>query len=299
MLAIAVFVGIGFSALLNTGRGPAGPPSATAPPAAGADPSQLTATAAAAQVAQLQATLTAIGAGGASTATAPLAAPSATPLPPTAPVPPTETVPPPSATPLPPTPILPTETVPPSETPVPPTPNPAPQPAAPGCDSPPPAVDTPPPATDTAQQVTLNDLAFQGGYRYRPPKTYQGQTAVWIYGQGSCFASMTAPFQLAPQPAGLAHLTIVGMDSEDPDKAPIRILVNDQEIYNGADPLPNTAYIGPAAGSDSWGTASWTFAASVLHPGDNTLTIENHSPSDRVIPWMMVHSAQIQWDAEH
>jgi tRNA A-37 threonylcarbamoyl transferase component Bud32 len=158
-----------------------------------------------------------------------------------------------------------------------------------------PIFDTPTPPTGANRSVSLEDVAFEGGYRYPPPSVYEGRTAVWVYGQGTSFASMTAPFRLAAQPAGTATLTLAGMDSEGAAKTPLRILVNGQTIFNGPDPLPND--YSPSAGG--WGAANWTFPASVLRPGENTLTIENLSPSSALgIPFIMIDSAQLRWDAE-
>jgi hypothetical protein len=153
----------------------------------------------------------------------------------------------------------------------------------------------PTPPTGADRRVALEDLAFAGGYRYAPPSVYEGRTAVWVYGQGTSFASMTAPFRLPAQPTGNGHLTLAGMDSEDRAKTPMRILINGQSIFNGANPLPND--FSPNAGT--WGTYTWTFPAAVLRPGDNTITVENLAPSAALgIPFIMIDSATLTWDGE-
>jgi len=158
-----------------------------------------------------------------------------------------------------------------------------------------PVFDTPTPPTGAGRQVVLEDVAFAGGYRYQPPSIYEGRTAVWVYGQGTGFATMSAPFQLVGQPTGTATLLLTGMDSEDAAKTPLRLLVNGQVLYDGPDPLPND--FSPRAGT--WGTATWTFPAPLLHPGANTLTIENRSPSSALgIPFIMIDSAQLTWEGE-
>ena len=256
------------------------PPGATPTVAAGAPAASATAVAAGGAIATRTApapAATAPVAGASPTAAAPGVAP-ATEVPPTDVAPPT---------------LPPTDVSPPG---VPPT-------AAPAAPTPPPAAgekgrpifDTPTPPTGANRSVSLEDVAFEGGYRYPPPSVYEGRTAVWVYGQGTSFASMTAPFRLAAQPGGTATLTLTGMDSEGAAKTPLRILVNGQTIFNGPDPLPND--YSPKAGA--WGAANWTFPASVLRPGDNTLTVENLSPSSALgIPFIMIDSAQLHWDTE-
>ena len=158
-----------------------------------------------------------------------------------------------------------------------------------------PVFPTPTPPTGADRRVALEDLAFAGGYRYPPPSVYEGRTAVWVYGQGTSFASMTAPFVLTAQPGGDGHLTLAGMDSEGSAKTPMRILINGQSIFNGANPLPND--YSPNAGA--WGSYTWTFPAAALRPGENTITIENLAPSATLgIPFIMIDSATITWDAE-
>jgi serine/threonine-protein kinase len=176
-----------------------------------------------------------------------------------------------------------------------PAPSAPPAPATPTGSKGRPVFPTPTPPTGVDRRVALEDLAFAGGYRYPPPSVYEGRTAVWVYGQGTSFASMTAPFVLTAQPTGDGHLTLAGMDSEGNAKTPMRILINGQSIFNGADPLPND--YSPNAGA--WGTYTWTFPAAALRPGENTITIENLAPSTTLgIPFIMIDSATIIWDAE-
>ncbi|MGI8587909.1 MAG: protein kinase domain-containing protein [Chloroflexia bacterium] len=197
--------------------------------------------------------------------------------------------------------VAPTDTavalVPPSDTPEPPTAapvRPTSSPAGGGTHGRP-VFDTPTPPAGANLSLTIGDTAFAGGYRYAPPSIYEGRTAAWVYGQGTQYSSMTAPFKLTAQPTGQAQLVLTGMDSEDKAKTPMRVLVNGQSVYNGADPLPND--YSPKAGS--WGSATITLPASVLHPGDNTLTIENLSPSGALgIPFVMINSAKLTWDGE-
>jgi serine/threonine-protein kinase len=196
-----------------------------------------------------------------------------------------------TATPVPPT-ATPAAITVPRNTPAPTAP---PAPATPTSSKGRPVFPPPTPPTGADRRVALEDLAFAGGYRYAPPSVYEGRTAVWVYGQGTSFASMTAPFRLPAQPTGNGHLTLAGMDSEDRAKTPMRILINGQSIFNGANPLPND--FSPNAGT--WGTYTWTFPAAVLRPGDNTITVENLAPSAALgIPFIMIDSATLTWDGE-
>ena len=178
-------------------------------------------------------------------------------------------------------------------TPVPATP--APPPTASGPHGRP-VFPTPTPPTASNGTVLLEDLAFAGGYRYPPPSVYEGRTAAWVYAPGTGFETMAALFNSPGQPAGQGRLILTGMDSEGAAKTPLRILLNDQVIFDGADPLPND--YSPNAGS--WGQVTILFNAAILHPGANTLTIENRASSGKVggPPFIMIDNAELHWDAE-
>lgn len=210
------------------------------------------------------------------TATAIAVLPTDTPVPP----PPTDTpAPPPTDTPAPP---------PPTDTPI---PEPAPT------DTPPLVfpTDTPAEVTGTGGGVTLEDSNFKGGY-FRQDGLYHGRTATWVYGQGTAYSSMAASFVVDSAPEGQALLSIIGLDSEDPDKTPVSITVNDVEIYVGGNPLPND-FVGSPTGPGNWGTAQLVIPAGLLQPGVNTLRITNLSPSAKINapPFFMLDSATITW----
>jgi hypothetical protein len=144
--------------------------------------------------------------------------------------------------------------------------------------------------------VTVEDGSFQGGYT-RSDGLYHGRTAQWVYGRGTEYHTMTATFNVVEPPAGPATLTIVGVDSEDPAKTPMRIVVNDAVvIYEGPNPLPDDTTAGPQ-GPGNWGSYEWNIPAGVLRPGPNTLSISNLDPSDRInYPiFVMVDYATISW----
>ncbi len=223
---------------------------------------------------------------------------------PTTPAPPTFTLHPPTATTLVPAPTDPpvAPTAPPAVATVPA----ATQPPAPAATQPPaptaggsrgnPVLPTPSPPGATARPGNRGGTAFVRGYPYQPPSIYEGRTAAWVYAQGTGFARMTAVFDITGTPGGVAALTLSGMDSEDRAKTPLRILINDQPVFDGPNPLPND--FSPNAGS--WGTFTWTFEATRLHPGRNTVTIENRAGSGQVgqPPFIMIDSARLEWETE-
>ncbi len=225
--------------------------------------------------------------GGQPTATPALAA-TDTPVPP----------PPPTDTPLPQDTATPqdTDTPEPTETPQPPLPTVT---AAPEVTTPPeptgtPEVQLPPP--EGGNSINLDDTQFSGGYA-RSDGHYHGRTARWVYGQGTQYSAMTAHFKMRGEPGGSASLTVVGVDSEDPPKTPIRITINGVVIYEGPDPLPNDLRTGPN-GPGNWGTYTWQFDPTILHKGDNTLSIINLDPSDKVnYPlFFMLDYAIVSWE---
>ena len=152
---------------------------------------------------------------------------------------------------------------------------------------------TPIPAGNNS--VNIDGPDFQGGYT-RPDGLYHGRTAEWVYGQGTPYNTMSASFSIDDNPKGPANMVIVGVDLEDPPKTPMRILVNDQEIFKGPDPLPNDNSNGPDA-PGNWGSANFHLGPKVLRKGLNTITITNLDPSDKInYPiFVMVDSASISW----
>lgn len=153
-------------------------------------------------------------------------------------------------------------------------PPPTPTPPTPPTPTPPP---TPPP-TETAT-VSLPSQLFEGGFE-RGNGRYHGRTVAYVYGQGTDYNTMTAVFQAAGggSAQGTATLSFVGIDDEAPEKNPMRITLNGQVIFSGADPLPNDFCCG-SDGPGNWGTATFRFPAILLR-GRNTLSITNLDPGD-------------------
>ncbi len=152
----------------------------------------------------------------------------------------------------------------------------------------PPATATPPPPppTDTVEVVSdtpvvqgngtatilLDDTRFSGGFTNNGG-TYHGLTAHWVYGQGTKYSTMTVTFNVGQMP-GAAALTVRGVDSEDAKKTQIRISLNGNVLYQGADPLPNDNANGPNR-PGNWGLYVWQIPVGQLQQGANTLSITN------------------------
>jgi serine/threonine-protein kinase len=151
---------------------------------------------------------------------------------------------------------------------------------------------TPIPAGDNS--VTIHGTSFQGGYTNGKP--YHGRSAEWVYGQGTPYNTMTASFSIGSNPKGPANMVIVGIDSEDPPKTPVRIQVNDQVVFEGPDPLPNDNGNGPD-GPGNWGAANFHLGSKVLRKGVNSVTITNLDPSDKInYPiFVMVDTVSFSW----
>jgi serine/threonine-protein kinase len=228
------------------------------------------------------------------------------PTPPPTELPPTDTPTPlptdtPEPTPVPPTdtpvPVVPTDTPepPPTPEPEPPPPTPEPQPEPEPEPEPSP---TPEPLAEPAGSVRVDDNGFAGGYT-NANRLYHGVTAVWIYGRGTRYHTMSTRFNIPGRPRGAATLTIRGLDSEDAAKTPILITVNDTQIYSGGNPLPDDFASGPS-GPGNWGTYSWRMDPGTLKGGANTLTISNLSSSAcmNCPAFFMLDYVTIAWGVE-
>jgi hypothetical protein len=137
----------------------------------------------------------------------------------------------------------------------------------------------PDPVVAAGTTVRLDDSVWQGGYS--SARGYGGRSATWIYGAGTDYSSMQAALQLQSQPAGTATLTLEGMDSEDRAKTPIQITVNNTEIFNGPNPLPNDDL---PLDSGTWAGVDVRFDAALLRSGTNIIRISNLKPGRFSLP---------------
>jgi uncharacterized protein YgiM (DUF1202 family) len=125
--------------------------------------------------------------------------------------------------------------------------------------------------TDRLVPIVVDDTDFSGGFS-NDDGLYKWHTAKWLYSQKTRYARMHATFYVDGTPvgndAGDAGLGLVGLDSEDSAKTPIRIEVNGHTVYQGPDPLPNDFFpYNPEQGN--WGDATLTFLVSYLKRGAN------------------------------
>lgn len=127
--------------------------------------------------------------------------------------------------------------------------------------------------------VRLDDDTWRGGYR--SARGYGGRSATWIYGTNTQYSSMRAAFVLDERPTGATRLVIEGMDSEDRPKTPILITVNDVEIFNGPNPLPNDDL---PLETGTWDSAAFPFDPGLLRAGQNTIQITNLKPGAFSLP---------------
>jgi serine/threonine-protein kinase len=153
----------------------------------------------------------------------------------------------------------------------------------------------PTPAPSGGNSITIDNTSFTGGYT-RDSGTYHGRTAQWVYGQGTSYSTMGTVFTLDDKPKDDGTLTIVGIDSEDAPKTPMRIVLNRDVVFEGPNPLPNDYANGPDA-PGNWGSVDITLPAKSLQKGQNTLTITNLDPSNQInYPiFIMIDYVTISW----
>ncbi|HZS01728.1 MAG TPA: protein kinase [Chloroflexota bacterium] len=150
-----------------------------------------------------------------------------------------------------------------------------------------------PAAGASGGKVVLDDDAFTGGFS--APRNYRGRTARWLYGALSPYGQMTATFSVAVAP-GAGTLLLKGLDSENGEKTPIAVQVNDTVVYQGGNPLPKDDWRGSVA---PWGEATIPLPAGALHAGPNTLSISNLAPVSNfnAPPYFMLDEAVITYAA--
>ncbi len=150
------------------------------------------------------------------------------------------------------------------------------------------------PVPSGSNSVTISALSFQGGFTN--PGGYHLRNPQWVYGQGTQYHTMSASFAISDKPKGPADLAVVGVNSEDAPKCHLRVLVNDQVVFDGSDPLPNDNTDGPQA-PGNWGTAHFRIGPNILQQGNNTVTFINLDPSDKInYPiFIMINSVTLTW----
>lgn len=156
---------------------------------------------------------------------------------------------------------------------------------------------TPAVASAGGGTTRLDDTAWRGSYRRAGGNTvYGGRTATWIYGTMTEYSTMQATFNVTGQPMGTVELSVEGMDSEDTPKTLIRITVNGQSIFEGANPLPNDDQ---PLESGTWATYTWEFDSSLLRSGENVIAISNLAPGQfSRPPFFMLDYADVVYETQ-
>ncbi len=135
--------------------------------------------------------------------------------------------------------------------------------------------------------LTPND--FQAG---RQPQYYAWRDAgrrhvIWINGARSAAPDMAAVFQLPYALAGGSSLAIAGLDHNAAPPCRIRILMNGNQVFAGANPFR----------SDRWTVQTFEVKGAYLRDGaPNTLKIENLEDADSMTsaPWFMLNYAVLR-----
>lgn len=153
----------------------------------------------------------------------------------------------------------------PTETPVPtPTDTPEPEPT-----------ETPEPTpTETLETRTITQefaaSDWEGAY-FQETGNMQPWSA--IYAQSTGYGEGTLRFTVDGEPASETFiLTVDGMTSENWNELPIAILINGQEVFSGNSPFPTWTGI---EGEQPWATVRVELPASVVEPGENSVTFVN------------------------
>jgi len=105
--------------------------------------------------------------------------------------------------------------------------------------------------------------------------------AAFLFGGQSDYHTGTATFDVSESNRPVVVLQITGTDDLAQRKAPIRITLNGQLVWEGDNPLPN----------GESGNAYWIIQdRSVLRDGENRLVIANTSPNGDApqAPWILI-----------
>ncbi len=129
--------------------------------------------------------------------------------------------------------------------------------------------------------ITAPGIFGGRGVMYNNHSMYNGDIRLGtpLYGAQTPYAKGTAEFTLDPV-KGDVEVLVSGSDDERADKCLVRISVNGETLYEGADAFPDKAY-----------AVKSVIAPKKLLRKDNTVTVENLAPGDnpRGVPWFFVN----------
>ena len=120
---------------------------------------------------------------------------------------------------------------------------------------------------DPKTDVFLAPYDFNGG---KSPAMYgfgcEPRVATWIYGTKTDIHTLRAQYRVTvPPSAETYNLIVCGQDDDGPDQCKIRILVNDNIVFEGANPLK----------AFGWYRHAFKVKGAFLKEGENTIVIEN------------------------
>ena len=106
--------------------------------------------------------------------------------------------------------------------------------------------------------------------RYQSKEYSALKYCVVVFGKRTIFNTLSFDFTAIPWPAEDDYeLIICGLDDDHPEPCPIRICINDKEIYSGPSPFqPN-----------EWSVKKFRIPSPMIYRG-NKVTIENSADSD-------------------
>lgn len=155
---------------------------------------------------------------------------------------------------------------------------------------------TQPPQT---RPVNVNIAAGQldGAYE-RDDKTLFGRTNRVLYGAGSGYSEGRITLNLDAPPPGAVTLRLTGLDDERQGvKCDFEIVVNDRQVFRGANGFPDTPRTdnGVGGGDRLWGGMSVEIPAGVLKAGRNTIVLRNNTPwsGQLGIPYVLINALSL------
>lgn len=144
--------------------------------------------------------------------------------------------------------------------------------------------------------IELDDSTWQGGIAGPDGRTYDGHSVIRIYGTATDNHVAHATFTIEGQPFGMSELLIAGLDAAGADKTPIRLTLNDHEIYKGPSPLPDDDGV---PNSTAWDSYSWTVDAQLLRQGQNVLAIANLAAGAAdTPPFLLLDYAELTYEEQ-
>ena len=136
-------------------------------------------------------------------------------------------------------------------------------------------------------------LALEGFRGARGPEQYAHECppreAVWIYGVNTSNPQMWTALRLEKAPRGQGRLVLTAQDDDKPGAVRVRITVNGQPVFEGANPFVERG----------WSTEEFAIPAGVLKQGENEVriaTLDQSSAADQ--GWFMLAECMVLLEGE-